>query len=232
MGVGYSASALHRISYLVPGPPIDPPPQTAQIFPGVQWTGAGTFRSATVAEIVAWRDSLAHKYREQLDETLDWDETNDFWAAEDIGTSEDVAVRYIAAVADEDGPRALRALAGAPKPPSDEVQRALADVEKRGFTSRFPQLLLMSSCWLPFQRNMIIEEPDWQGELRRYGSTYRLAEELTDLRTLINLADALAMEWNRDKPDEVLGAAWRATEVIARIVAVATSRQLPCWKTG
>jgi hypothetical protein len=95
MGVGYQASALHLISYLVPGPAIDAPPQMAQIFPGVQWMGPGTFRSPTVAEIVAWRDSLAYKYRGQLGESLAWDETSDFWVAEDIATTEDVAVRYM-----------------------------------------------------------------------------------------------------------------------------------------
>ncbi|WP_218279127.1 hypothetical protein, partial [Pseudomonas sp. FW300-N1A5] len=53
---------------------------------------------------------------------------------------------------------------------SDEVEAAFANAERRGFGERFPQLLLGASFWLPFSRNLMIEEPDWDGAVQRYGS--------------------------------------------------------------
>jgi len=191
-------------------------------------------RSPAAADIIAWRDQLAIKYRDQLGEVLTWDETSDFVQSEDIGASADVALHYVAARIDEDGPQAIRALVDAERPAFDEIDRALAGAESRGFTSRFPQLLLSFQCWLPFQRNMIIEEPDWQGTTERFGSNFRLEEELRDLKALIAEADPRSVEWTNDRsvPTKALWAAWQASETIARICAVATSRHLPLWTTN
>lgn len=81
---------------------------------------------------------------------------------------------------------------------------------------------------------MIIEEPDWQSKTERYGSSYRLADELEELRQLIKDADPRSVEWTerRDPPAKTLWAAWQASETIARISSIANSRHLPFWTTG
>jgi hypothetical protein len=70
-------------------------------------------------------------------------------------------LRYIAAVIDEQGEeRAARLLAHEPKPADDQIHAALVAVDGRGFTSKFPHLLLGAKYWLPFAHDMIIEEPN------------------------------------------------------------------------
>jgi len=216
LGVGYAASALHRILDLVTdesaAAPSEPPPELAQAFPGVKWGRPAKFRATPVADILAWRERLAEKYWSQLGEILTWDEENDFEAAEDTRTSADVQFHYLAALIDERGPEA---------------------VGRHGFTSRFPQMLLGAMHWLPFERNLIIEEPDWRGKLRRFGSSERLIEEIIDLRDLIAAADLRATEQNPDQGrEDLLGAAWQASETVARIGAIAVRERVPLWTTG
>src|SRR5208282_1646508 len=98
-------------------------------------------------------------------------------------------LRYVAAIVDERGAAGLRGLVGAQRPPREEIGRALDRVNRRGFTVRFPQLSLTEYYWLPFQRNLIIEAPDWRVKTKRFGSVYRLADELRDLRALLLEAD-------------------------------------------
>lgn len=240
MGVGYSASALHLITYLVvdenaPYTTVPPPGWKLPPIPGVRYmTDPTRFRSPAAADIISWRDRLATKYQDQLGELLSWDEGSEFQKSEDAPASGDVLLRYVAAVAEENGPKAIRKLVGAQKPAQDELRRALDGANRRGFTGRFSQLLLGSEFWLPFQRDMIIEEPDWQGKIARFGSAYRLEDEIHELRTMIKSADPRSPEWTpeREVPDQTLGAAWQVSETIARVCAVATSRHLPFWTTG
>ncbi|QEX19509.1 hypothetical protein FRZ44_48230 [Hypericibacter terrae] len=240
MGVGYQASALHKIAYLVvdeAAPSTSEPPSWWKLppIPGAQYaTEPARVRSPTAVDVIAWRDQLAIKYRGQLGEVLTWDEASDFVESEDAATSADVLLRYVAARIDERGTQGIRSLIDAEGPPSVEIGRALEGAESRGFTSRFPQLLLRSAFWLPFHRNMIIEEPDWQGRTERFGSNFRLEEELRDLRMLIAEADPRSGEWTSDRsvPTKVLWAAWQASEMMGRICAAATSRHLPFWTTG
>jgi len=203
--------------------------------PGVRYMlEPARFRSPAAQDVIVWRDRLAIKYRGQLGELLSWDETSDFWTCEDAATSADLLLRYVAAIADEGGPQALRGLVGADEPALDEIDRVLEGADRRGFTGRFPQLLLVSRYWLPFQRAMIIEEPDWRGKTKRFGSNFRLEEEVRELRALIADADPRSVEWTRERdvPTRALWAAWQASETVARICAAATSRRLPLWTTG
>ncbi len=237
MGVGYAASPLHRIFYLATdetaAAPAEPPPEWAQIFPGAKWGGPARFRGIPLADVLRWRERLAEKYWSQLGEMLTWHEESDFEAAEDTSTSADVQLHYLAALIDDRGPEMLPDLIGTGKPSHEEFERAFSAVEGRGFTSRFPQLLLGAMHWLPFERNLIIEEPDWRGTVRRFGSSERLIEEIIDLRDLILETDARVADWNPDQQlDDLLSAAWQASETVARIGAIAVARHLPLWTTG
>jgi hypothetical protein len=88
--------------------------------------------------------------------------------------------------------------------------------------------------WLPFQRNLIIEEPDWKGRTTRFGSVYRLADQLSDIRALLLQADPGCAEWTaeREVPTRILWAAWQASETMAKICAAGAERRLPVWTTG
>ena len=233
MGVGYAASALHLISYFVVDDAATKPPAGLMLpeIPGARYIeGPLRFRSPAATDVIAWRDRLATKYRGQLDELLTWDESSDFVQSEDTATSADLLLRYVAAVLDLRGAEGMRALVGTAEPGHEEIGRILGEADGRGFTSRFPQLLLVSKFWLPFQRNMIIEEPDWEGRTERFGSNYRLAEELEGLRNAIKSADPLAGK-EREAPTEILWAAWQASETISRLCTIATSHHLPFWGT-
>ncbi len=240
MGVGYQASALHLISYLVvdenaPSITEPPPGWVLPAIPGAKYmTEPAQLRSPSASDIVAWREKIAAKYASQLDEFLTWDETSDFEKSEDVATSGDLLLRYVAAVIEESGPAAVVKLKGRHKPTTEELDRAFDEVDRRGFTGRFSQLLLGSQYWLPFQRNLIIEEPNWEGTIHRFGSTYRLEDEIRELRAAIEKADPHSVEWTavRGVPDQILHAAWQASETIARICAAATERHLPLWTTG
>lgn len=81
----------------------------------------------------------------------------------------------------------------------------------------------------------MIEEPDWFGSIVRYGSTPRLADELSAVRTLISDADPTATNWSAKRtevPDDVLAAAWQASDTVWRLSGIAIDRRLPLWTTG
>jgi hypothetical protein len=76
---------------------------------------------------------------------------------------------------------------------------AFKESQRRAFDGRFPQLQLGASIWLPFKRNLMIEEPNWYGLIARYGSALRPCEVaalvpgqlFTQLITVL-VSDALA----------------------------------------
>lgn len=240
MGVGYEASPLHRISILVvdeAAPSTTEPPPGWLLPPllGVRYmTEPPRFRSPAAGDIIRWRDRLAEHRLAELGERLTWDETSDYESSEDAAVSADVMLRYVAAIVDERGPRGLGALVGLEKPDHPEIARALDGVERRGFTGRFPQLSLGEYHWLPFQQNLILEEPDWEGKTRRFGSVYRLADQVADIRALLREADPACAEWTaeREVPSRILWAAWQASETVARVCAAGAERHLPVWTTG
>lgn len=237
MGVGYAASALHVIQYLDTGhvgTDGSPPPSWLAALPGVRWGGTAKYYSVPARDIIAWRRRIAAKYRSQLGERLTWNENGKWELSADVAVDADTVLRYAAARVDETGPQGLRALVDAPRPAMTEITRALQAVERRGFTSRFPQLLLVSRYWLPLRRNMIIEEPDWKGTTHRFGSSYHFASELNEIRSLIRNADPRAVDWTPDNEttDIPLWAAWQASETIERVTRAAVSRHLPLWSTS
>lgn len=186
------------------------------------------------SDIIRWRDRLAARYRAQLGESLTWDEASEFSLSEDAAVSADVMLRYVAAIVDERGAAGLRGLVGAERPSHEEIGRGLDRVDRRGFTVQYPQLSLTERYWLPFQRNLIIEAPDWRGKTQRFGSVYHVANELRDLRALLVEAEPGCAEWTaeREVPTRILWAAWQASETAAKICAAGAERHLPVWTTG
>ena len=243
MGVGYSASALHWISYLEPiagakeqQPPSDPVTTTLLKMRGTVWDGRPReFRSPSVGSIIQWRTELAAKYQTQLEEDLLWDEQSSFEESEDVATSADMLLRYVAAVLDQHGAAAPRILPGTVQPSHSELEQVFAEANRRGFGGRFPQLMLGARYWLPFQRHLMIEEPNWFGSVERYGSLFRLADEIDDVRTFIAAADPSATKWTANRvtaPEDILSAAWQASDTVSRLAAVAAARHVPLWTTG
>jgi hypothetical protein len=239
MGVGYAASALHRIAYLEPVPGSEPgtKPPPFPLPPDAVWDARLTrFSSPDAAAIIAWRERISAKYDPELGERLWWDEESDFAQSEDVRTRADMLFRFVAAILDQRGPdTAATALEGATKPSPLELTAVFGEAERRGLAGRFPQLLLGARYWLPFQRNVIIEEPSWRGAVERYGSLFRLAEELNGVRDFIASTDASAIHWTAKQvaePPNLLASAWQVSDTVSRLAAVAVSKRLPLWTTG
>jgi len=237
MGVGYQVSALHKISYIEPiegAAPTKPPPDWLMTMPNAQWDGRPTrFVSPAVSDIIAWRNGIGAKYRRQLGEALSWDEASGFSVGGDTATSWDLDFRYVAAVLElHDVRSAAKLLKGREHPKPEQYHPVFDAVEKRGFTGRFPQLLLGADYWLPFQRNMIIEEPSWRGDVERFGSTIRLMEEIVHIRHFIRSADPTALTVPEDDDQNVLSAAWKAADMVHRLGTLAVRKHLPLWTTG
>lgn len=198
------------------------------------WKANGV-RSPPAAVIVAWRDRLSDKYAHQLGEQLLWDENSEFDRSEDVAASADVSLRYTAAILDQRGPAGARFLAGASEPSGEVLNAAFSDAERWGFAGRFPQLLRGARYWLPFRRHLIIEEPNWRGNLGRYGALFQLRDELAAVRTIILETDPAAARWtveNMTPPPDVLAAAWQASDTISRLCAAAIDRHIPLWTAG
>jgi len=240
MGIGYSASAFHRISYLVEGEDtasiVEPPPWLRNIgIEGIRrHTGPMRFHSPLVEGIELWREGFAARQEPQIGEIVSWDEANDFSLSEDVYASDDTMLRYVAAVVEVEGEKAARRLVGAERPGYPEIGRIFDSFDGVSELLRFPQLLLTDLYWLPYHRNVVVDDEDWQGERHRFGSTFRLADELRDLRTLIAALDPNAIEGAEsfETPLPPLPAAWRVSEVVVKICGAAVERKLPLWTTG
>jgi hypothetical protein len=243
MGVGYSVSPLHRQRYLdraalqqrpsVRGesPLLD---TLADLGAKTIAEGPWRFQSPTVESILAWRQALAIKYTDRLGEELTWDERSTFETSEDVATSGDVMFHYVAAVLDLRGQAALRDLVHRDRPPSDEMGAAFTEADRRGLSGRFPQLLLGARIWLPFEGNLVIDEPDWDGKPHSYGSVFRFVDEVAAVRAGIADADpSVAGCTESDDPSEqILASAWQTSVTILRLATFATAKRLPLWTTG
>jgi hypothetical protein len=196
--------------------------------------GAGSPRlySPAAEGIVAWRRGIATKYRDQLEESLMWDESSTFEISEDVATSSDVIFRYVAAVLDQRGTAELNKLIDVTEPPRDEYEAVFAEADRRGFGGQFPHLLLGAEVWLPFKSQLMIEEPDWNGKLARYGSAFHLVDEVTTIRAAIADTQPSVESASANTSDKVLVAAWRASDTILRLAKIGAAKHLPLWTTG
>lgn len=166
-------------------------------------------KSPTVNDILAWRERIAIKYREQLREGMKWDENSTFEIAEDATSSGDLAFYYVAAVLDQSGSVELERLIDVTKPSPKEFEARFDEASRRGFGGRFPHLLLGADLWLPFRDYLMIEEPDWEGKLGRYGSVFHLVEEVTNVRASIAMVHpSYAKVLVQESTEQVLVAAW------------------------
>ena len=243
MGVGYSVSALHRITYLdtsalrsrpwvkgrnravdaMDGPPLGAAVSDAPV----------SFRSPAARDIVAWRQRVARKYSEELADELTWDENSAFTVSEDVGTHDDVMLHYLAAVLDQHGPSEVSRLAERGEPASEAIEAAFAEAERRGFGGHFPHLLLGANVWLPYKGPLMIEEADWEGHRNRFGSTLHLLDEVTAVRSAIaeaqpSIRDSSPSESSRS----TLVVAWQAASTVVRLAKIAVAQHLPLWRTG
>jgi hypothetical protein len=242
MGVGYSVSSLHRIIHFDASPTTTRPPvkgtnspidQVAELIGTNVGVGAPRLYSPDVEEILAWRRGLATKYRDQLEETLTWDEETTFEVSEDVATSSDVMFHYLAAILDQRGTSGLRKLIYITEPPRHEYEAVFAEADRRGFGGRFPQLLLGANLWLPFKKHMMIEEPNWEGKLDRYGSVSHLVDEIITVRAAIVDVQPSFVHAPADETSvKTLSGAWQTSDAILRLAKIAAAKHLPLWTTG
>lgn len=241
MGVGYSVSPLHRIIYsdmsaVSTRPPVkgseSPVDQVAALIGSNVGVGSSRFYSPTVEEIYTWRQRLATKYRDQLEETLTWDEKTKFEVSEDVPTSSDVMFNYIAAVIDQRGTSELNKLIDITVPPRHEYEAVFAEADRRGFGGRFPQLLLGANLWLPFKKHLMIEEPNWQGKLDRYGSVFHFIDEIVTVRAAIADVQPSFLHASADETaDKPIVTAWQSSTTVLRLAKLAAAKHLPLWTT-
>jgi len=243
MGVGYSVSALHRITYLDTSA-LRPRPWVRGRNPAIDAMGGAplgaaisnapaSFRSPNPQDIRAWRGRVARKYREELGEELTWDEGSRFEASDDVATHDDVMLHYLAAVLDQHGPTEVRRLMEIGEPPSEIIEAVFAEAERRGFGGQFPHLLLGANAWLPYKSPLMIEEPDWEGHRNRFGSTLHLLDEVTAVRSTIAEAEPSVLHCSpSESSGSALVAAWQASNTVVRLARIAVARHLPLWATG
>jgi hypothetical protein len=197
--------------------------------------GEGTvrLRSPTTEEILAWRARLTTKYRDELEEELTWDEGSTFEVSQDVGTSADVMFHYVAAVFDQRGKSELSNLIDVDKLTPRELDAAFTESARRGFGGCFPHLLLGANLWLPFKRQLMIEEPNWDGNVHRYGSVFHLVDEVTTVRAAIADAQPSVIHSPAaETSDRVMVSAWQTSNTILRLATIAAAKHLPLWTTG
>jgi hypothetical protein len=180
-----------------------------------------------------WRQGVATKYRDQLEEQLTWDEDTTFKVSEDVATSDDVMFHYVAAVLDQHGQSELSKLIDAAEPSRQEFGAVFAEADRRGFGGRFPHLLLGANLWLPFKKHLMIEEPNWEGKLDRYGSVFHLVDEVTTVRAAIaDTQPSLIHASATNSSEKVIVSAWQTSSTILRLATIAAAKHLPLWTTG
>jgi hypothetical protein len=140
---------------------------------------------------------------------------------------------YVAAVLDQRGKSGLNKLTDVGKPAPPELNTAFAEASRRSFGGRFPHLLLGANLWLPFKRQLMIEEPNWEGNLDRYGSVFHFVEEVTIVRAAIASAQPSVVHSSAaENSDQVIVGACQTSNTIRRLATVAAAKHLPLWTRG
>ncbi|MCX7376422.1 MAG: hypothetical protein NTY94_06750 [Alphaproteobacteria bacterium] len=230
---------MHRILWTVTGQTFrEVPPGTDRLAdllrePGsrvLQVVTPGTEIRIPPSAVVAWRTQLGTKYAAQLQEGLWWDEESLFTDGEDLASSTIGNLTYIVARATTDGDDAIARLARTPRPNVQQEETAIAAAARRGFSSPYPQLLLGVDVWLPFRRNLILEEPNPLGHTQRFGSLPALLAELASLQSLLLAADPSIAPWGERAEvaeHDLLAASWQAIASLHRKAALAKEQRLP-----
>lgn len=101
----------------------------------------------------------------------------------------------------------------------------------RGFSVRFPQPSIAPGFFLPFPANIILEVPDWRGEVSRFGSLPNLARELAEVLALIAAADpSAATAGQRDaKHEDRRAGACNAARIKLDLARAGLRENLPFW---
>ncbi|MDQ0474843.1 hypothetical protein [Labrys wisconsinensis] len=243
MGVGYQVSALHRIGYAEPVESVETEKLNPSDFVGFLLRGAGissrmgavNLHYPSISDIKRWRSALNSKYKSQLQENISWDEDDEFSKSEDISSTSDIMLMYVAAIIDKYSVSEACSLIKEGRPPYSNLEDVLTGAKYRGFGGNFPQLLLGARYWLPFKQHLMLEDANWLGRTERYGSIFQLNEEVKEVKKFIKIADPDATKWTSDKEtprDNILGAAWQASDTIFRLGSIALTRHLPLWRTS
>jgi hypothetical protein len=136
-------------------------------------------------------------------------------------------------VLDQHGKSELSKLVNVGQPPPQQLNAVFAEADRRGFGGRFPHLLLGAELWLPFKSQLMIEEPNWEGKVNRYGSVLRLMDEVTTVRAAIaDTQPSVAHASAAESSDKVIVAGWQTSNRILRLATIAAAKQLPLWTTG
>lgn len=219
MTSGFITAALHQGPALIFSRPATDP---GNPWPEIDAKLAGP----NALTIVTWRDVLVEKYRTQLDQPLDWDEATTFREQVDVDPEAQRALFYATAVLELQGEELAAAhLAALQKLPNNALERITADIDKLGYRCHFPQLLLQVDYWLPFSRDLIIEEPDWSGATRRFGSLMALRHELDRVELFLQHG-----RHTSPSSSAVLDAAIFCLRVLSALSAIAWAKKLPLWR--
>jgi hypothetical protein len=186
-------------------------------------------RTPGKSDVIRWREALSRKYRSQLGEPLVWDEDSAINRSEDLRSKDLSMLTLAAACVDLFGEHeAGRKLAGRTDVPLPEDIDLSDKARARGYLSKFPQLLLGVECWLPFRRDMIIEEPDVMGYKSWFGSLYSLQQQVELLRTFIRTAEPLAANPGQPASSQtVLRSAWQCSVTMQRLTIQAITHRVP-----
>ncbi len=182
------------------------------------------------SDVLAWRTRIGTKYRDQLGAPLAWDEDSAFMDYAVPYYAAQSALLTLAAVLTVRKPGETLPGPGAwVQPDIREVPAMRPEVARLGFAGPYPQLLLDATFWFPFERNMIISEPDWAGTPARCGSLARLLDELDELRLFIARTNrnATTVDDDDDSPKDMLQGAWQASSALKRLCTAAIANRVP-----
>ena len=96
---------------------------------------------------------------------------------------------------------------------------------------RFPQATIGPTYYLPFKANLILEVPDWSGEVEKFGSLSNLVEELTEVLVVVEWADSKAAEAGQKDTyhEDRLASAYNAARIKLALARIGLEKNLPFW---
>ena len=118
-----------------------------------------------------------------------------------------------------------------PRDKYDMDKDLLNKASRRGFSVRFPQATIGPTYYLPFKANLILEVPDWSGEVEKFGSLSNLVEELTEVLVVVGWADSKAAEAGQKDTyhEDRLASAYNAARIKLALARIGLEKNLPFW---